>query len=179
MGYDLKSERLTLHKMTDQYFDFVVKLETRPENTKYEMGDIPKREDIIEECKEYIEAAKKLPQCEGIKYIVCNDKEEMIGTVSLQCNSESTKVWEIGYGFLSEYWGKGYASEATKLVIEFAFNKLGVHKLVAFINAENKRSVALAKRVGMIQELYMREARLIDDNWNDEYLFSLLKSDLK
>ena len=50
---------------------------------------------------------------------------------------------------------------------------------MAFINYENKRSVALVKRIGMVNEAHLREGRLVDGKWNDELLFTLLKTDLK
>lgn len=179
MELTLKTDRLSLKPITEQDFDFIVKLETRPENKEYEMEGILKRDIIIEGCKEFIEGEKMLPEDGGIKYIVCNEKNEMIGSVSLSCNWEKTKEWELGYIFLSEYWGKGYATEAVKSVINFAFKDLGIHKLMAFVNAENKRSVDLAKCIGMVDEGYMREARLVDGKWNDEFVFTLLKKDLE
>lgn len=63
-------------------------------------------------------------------------------------------------------------------VVDFAFNELLIHKLMAFINYENKNSTALARRIGMVQEGLMREARLIEGKWNDELVFTLLKEDL-
>lgn len=179
MKYNLKTDRLSLQEINKENFDFIITLETRVENKQYEMGHIPKSENIIKNCEKYIEASKKLPQCGAIKYVVSNDKNELVGTVSLRCNWERTKEWELGYIFLKEYWGNGYATESVKKVIEFAFKELGIHKLMAFVNAENKRGVSLAKRVGMVNEGEMREARLIDGKWNDECVFTLLKSDLK
>ena len=175
----LETERLLLRELTEEDFDFILELERRTESYKYEMGGMPEKDDVIEGCKWFVEKAKKLPECGGVKFIVCNKKGEMFGFVSLHCNWEKTKEWEIGYKFLIEYWGNGYASEATCKVIEFAFKELSIHKLMAFINYENKRSVALAKRIGMIQEGHMREARLIKEKWNDELVFALLKTDLE
>lgn len=179
MKLALETDRLLLREITEEDFNFIIKLETRPENQKYEMEGIPIKDNVIEDCKWFVEKAKMLPECGAIKYIVCNDKGNMIGTVSLICNWEKTKEWEIGYMFLSEYWGNGYATEAARKVIEFAFKELSIHKLMAFVNYENKRSIALAKRIGMIQEGYMREARLVNGKWNDELVFALLETDLK
>lgn len=179
MKIALETNRLLLRQITKKDIDFIVKLETRPENKRYETEGIPIHDNVIEDCKWFIDKANKLPACGAIKYIVANNKDELIGTVSLICNWEKTNEWEIGYVFFSEYWGNGYATEATKKVIEFAFKELSIHKLMAFINCENKRSVALAQRIGMKQEGHMREARLVDGKWNDEFVFTLLKSDLE
>jgi len=179
MGWNLKTDRLLLREINEENLDFLMELKTRPETNKYENGGIPSNDSIIEHCHLLIEKAELLPEEGAIMYAVYNAKDEMIGDVHLNCNWKETGEWEIGYGFLCEYWGNGYATEAVKTVIEFAFKKLHIHKLMAFINAENIRSVALAKRIGMVQEGHMREGRLVDGKWNDEFVFTLLKTDLK
>lgn len=173
----LKTNRLILREMTENDFEFLLKLETRPENKKYEMEGIQDRDSIIKECQWYLEEVNNLPKSGAIKFIVLIE-DTRIGFVSLKCNWEEVQEWEIGYSFLREYWGNGYASESTKRVIDFAFKDLLIHKLVAFINSENTASVSLTKRLGMVQEGYLREVRMINGKWNDEYVFALLKSDL-
>lgn len=179
MEWVLETERLLLREITKEDFDFILELEARAESYKYEMDGSPLNDEVIESCKYYIEAVKKLPEEGAIKFIVCNKKSEKIGAVSVWCNWEKTKEWEIGYKFLKEYWGNGYASEAAAKVVDFVFNELSIHKLMAFINYENKNSVVLAKGIGMVQEGHMREARLIERKWNDELVFTLLKADLE
>jgi len=176
--WGLETERLLLQEITEEDFDFIFELEARAESYKYEMEGKPEKDKVIESCKNYIKVVKKLPEEGAIKFIVCNKKGEKMGAVSVWCNWEKTKEWEIGYKFLKEYWGNGYASEAVRRVVGFAFNELSIHKLMAFINYENKNSVVLANRIGMVQEGHMREARFIEGKWNDELVFTLLKGDL-
>ena len=53
--------------------------------------------------------------------------------------------WKLSY----EYWGKGYASEASKEVLKFAFDVLKLDEVISFTAAINKRSISLMKRLGM------------------------------
>ncbi|MEA5039369.1 MAG: GNAT family N-acetyltransferase [Clostridiaceae bacterium] len=175
----LKAGGLLLRELTEEDAGFIFELETRPESCQYEMGGIPDRDVVSESCRQFIEKAKRLPENGAIKFVICNQAGERIGTVSLQCNWEATGEWEIGYRLLREYWGAGYASEAVRKAITFAFDTLSVHKLMAFINSQNTRSVALAKRMGMVQEARLREGKLVGGIWNDELVFALLRSDLK
>lgn len=178
MDFSLKTERLLLREIKEEDIHFLLRLETRQENSRYEPEGIPDADTVVEGCRRFMEKAKLLPDCGAVKFVVCKNEGEKLGTVTLRCNWEITKEWEIGYHFLREYWGAGYALESVRSVIEFAFEKISIHKLMAFINLENIRSVALAKRIGMVQEGHMREARLVGGKWNDELVFSLLKSDL-
>jgi ribosomal-protein-alanine N-acetyltransferase len=57
---------------------------------------------------------------------------------------------EIGWRLAKKYWGKGYASEAAALVLDFAFSELRVAEVVSFTSVTNKKSLTVMKRLGMI-----------------------------
>ena len=50
---------------------------------------------------------------------------------------------------------------------------------MAFTNANNKESIALLKRIGMIEEARLREVRMSDGIYCDEMVYSLLKREIK
>ena len=56
--------------------------------------------------------------------------------------------FEIGWTLRSEYWGRGYATEAVKRCIENAFTELDRSHISSFIAPENMRSIHVAERVG-------------------------------
>lgn len=56
--------------------------------------------------------------------------------------------FEIGWALRSECWGRGYATEAVKRCIEYAFTELDRSHLSSFIAPENTRSIHVAERVG-------------------------------
>lgn len=58
-----------------------------------------------------------------------------IGLVKIRSYSEYRKSWEIGYAILLEYGGQGYGSEAAKLLLQFAFEKLDAHKVIGMCNS--------------------------------------------
>jgi ribosomal-protein-alanine N-acetyltransferase len=102
-----------------------------------------------------------------------------IGEVHFTCNWRETHEWEIGYKFLKEYWGAGFASEAVSAVINHAFKNFNVNRIVAFLNSKNKRSAALCERIGMLKECCLREAKLVKGIYYDEYIFSALKREFE
>ncbi len=55
---------------------------------------------------------------------------------------------ELSFAFGKEYWGKGYATEACKPVIEYAFKELRIPRLVGGADYRNLRSARLQKRLG-------------------------------
>ncbi|MDB5747594.1 MAG: family acetyltransferase [Massilia sp.] len=56
---------------------------------------------------------------------------------------------DIGYGFASAYWGKGYAHEAASAVLAYAVEELGVKRIVATVRAGNAPSIALLNKLGL------------------------------
>lgn len=56
---------------------------------------------------------------------------------------------EVGYRYLTEYWGMGIGTEAAKACVDFARHDLKVTKLVALIIPENIGSIKVAERIGM------------------------------
>lgn len=56
--------------------------------------------------------------------------------------------FEIGWALRSEYWGRGYATEAVKRCIDYAFTELDRDHISSFIAPENTRSIRVAERVG-------------------------------
>jgi RimJ/RimL family protein N-acetyltransferase len=59
---------------------------------------------------------------------------------------------EVGYRLARDKWGKGYATEAAQSVRDYAFHTLGVKRLIAMIDPENKASIRVARKLGMRYE---------------------------
>ncbi len=57
---------------------------------------------------------------------------------------------EIGWRLAKEYWGKGYATEAAQVALEFAFNNLGLSEVISFTSKQNSRSSSVMQRLSMI-----------------------------
>jgi RimJ/RimL family protein N-acetyltransferase len=55
---------------------------------------------------------------------------------------------EVGWSLISDYWGRGYATEAAMASIDFAFRELGQEQVISLILPENTASVAVAIRCG-------------------------------
>jgi len=170
----IATNRLLLTPMNESEIDFILMLEEQFESYKYDSDNAPISDEVIKRCQWFIERVQALPNEGAIRWIVRKDNV-MIGEVHFICNWEKTHEWEIGYKFLKEHWGAGLASEAVKAVIQYAFIHFNVNRIVAFLNAENNRSAALAERIGMLKEGRLREVKLVNGIYYDEYAFSILK----
>ncbi|UCE93200.1 MAG: GNAT family N-acetyltransferase [Flavobacteriaceae bacterium] len=95
-----------------------------------------------------------------------NDKT-FIGVAGL-IHREGLEHVDIGYGFLPEFRGKGYAFEAAKSIFEYGLNELKIEKILAIVNPANKASIHLLEKLGL---RYEKMVRLPDED-KDIMLFS-------
>ncbi len=56
---------------------------------------------------------------------------------------------DIGFRFFQEEWGNGYATESSKAVISYAFDVLGIDRLVGRVAQENLTSIRVLEKLGM------------------------------
>lgn len=101
----------------------------------------------------------------------------VIGDVVLFFQSREHRGGEVGWVFHPDYSGRGYATEATHAVLHLAFDRLGLHRVMARVDARNDASLRLAERLGM-----RREARLVKNEWfkgawSDEIDLALLEDE--
>ena len=174
MDHTLRTARLSLSPLEESDTAFLKGLFARPEAYQYESTEAKAAGEIERECLWYREKTQALPDDGAIRWIV-RYNDARIGEVHVRCKWAQTSDWEIGWYFLPEYWGNGFATEAGKAVVRHAFAYFKINRLAAFLNAENQRSAALAERIGMTREGRLREVRLIDDVYYDELVFSVLR----
>ena len=104
--------------------------------------------------------------------------DEVIGSIGLFNINESGQC-ELGYSIGSAWWGKGYATEAAKAVLEFAFKKIQVHRIYASHHIENTASENVLKKIGMYYEGTMRDGQKNQDGtYSDLKLYAVLVTDL-
>jgi RimJ/RimL family protein N-acetyltransferase len=75
----------------------------------------------------------------------------MIGLIQLQDEDENlTQDYEIGWHLKKSAWGKGYATEAAKAILDYGFEVLKLTTIYAVARPENTASLRLIQRLGMI-----------------------------
>lgn len=82
----------------------------------------------------------------------------------------------IGYSLDGESQGRGLMTEALEAVIDYGFNGLELHRVMANYRPENTRSGAVLERLGFAKEGYAKDYLFIDGAWRDHVLTSLVRS---
>jgi RimJ/RimL family protein N-acetyltransferase len=101
----------------------------------------------------------------------------LVGDVMLFYQSAQHSGGEIGYVFHPDFTGNGYATEACAAVLNLAFDTfsgLGLHRVVARMDARNNASERMARRLGMRREAHFLSNEWFKGAWADLVVYALL-----
>ena len=109
--------------------------------------------------------------------IVLKDSDELVGAISLMHIDWANKNAEIGYWLGKKYWGRGFMTEATKLTLRFAFEKLGLHRVYAHLFEENIGSKRVLEKCGFKLEGILRDHTYKHNMWHNRLVFGILSQE--
>ncbi len=84
----------------------------------------------------------------GFFAIFLRDAVELVGFCGLRVFEDGEQV-ELLYGVRPDHWGSGIANEAATEVLRYAFERVGVDRVIAATDTPNQRSVSVLQRLGM------------------------------
>ena len=176
----LTTERLIIRPYTKNDFEDYYLFMSLPETYRFEPGQPISLSDAKKFCREF--DGKMAP---GFFAAELNENRKVIGHVSFfPKGPPDFKTWEVGYIFNPTYQNKGYATEATKAVIRYAFNELGAHRVTAGCSPDNIGSWKVLEKCGMKREGLEKKNFLHHDEngnpvWFDSYSYAILDEELK
>ncbi|KJJ86085.1 acetyltransferase (GNAT) domain protein [Candidatus Omnitrophus magneticus] len=128
----------------------------------------------IELTRKYVESVDNLDNIAAFA-ILAKDTGKHIGNTSLGNIS-----WENNSGEISiligekSYWGKGVAKETYRLLIEYGFNQLFLHRLYSGMTVRNKAMIKVAESSGMSKEGIFKEAFYKDGIYVDIVMYGII-----
>ncbi len=84
---------------------------------------------------------------------------------------------EMGYDLDPSFWSKGIMTEALAAIIQYGFDRMGLHRIEVLISHHNKRSQKLIRRLGFKREGVLRDHYFVEGRFSDDVIFSLLKKE--
>jgi len=100
---------------------------------------------------------------------------KLIGMINYHRRDRRERRVDVGWMTLPRVQGKGYMTEAGRALLRHLFDRLKIHKVEALIRAENKPSVALAKRLGFrLEGGPIRDRWFKDGAWHSVMLYGLI-----
>jgi RimJ/RimL family protein N-acetyltransferase len=100
-----------------------------------------------------------------------------IGIFQIRALEPDFGTAEWGFAVGSTFWGTGVFQDGAELVVDFAFETLGVHRLEARAAAVNGRGNGALRKIGAVQEGVLRKSFLRNGQYHDQVLYAIVDDD--
>jgi aminoglycoside 6'-N-acetyltransferase len=101
---------------------------------------------------------------------------QLIGDCAAVPQADDPRQCEMGFTIAPGYQGRGYATEAVRLLAGYLFGR-GKHRITASCDARNAASAAVLERLGMRREGHLRQSTWAKGEWTDDLLYGLLRDE--
>lgn len=162
----LETERLLLREMRHDDAASLFEMDANTNVHKYLWN---KPTTSIDEINESINLVRKQYETNNIGrfVMILKNTNKLIGWAGLKFNTievnNRNHFYDIGYRLNENYWGKGYASEASFAWLDYGFNTMGILMMNASAHSQNIASNKILQKIGMIEcEKYLEDGIL----WN-------------
>lgn len=168
VGEDIYLEGLSKKHVSERYAGWLNDKDVCREN-RHGKGN-----NTIEMTERYVESVDEADTIAAFA-IMTKKEHRHVGNICLE-----NILWENSSGEISiligekDMWGKGIATEAYKLIIDYGFNMLGMHRLYSGMTARNKAMIKVVEKIGMLYEGISKEALFKDGVYLDIARYAII-----
>ena len=166
----LHGQHVALRDFTDADDDAAHALVGDPAVTDHLSFAVKSKPQTAEMISGIVTRAGQVPRTEY--YLAIELDHEVIGFGRLGLSG--VQAAKLGYAIRADQWGRGYATDAVRALVSFAFRDLGLHRVSAAIGPENGASIGVVKRAGFTYEGRLRDHVHTNGAWRDSQLYSVL-----
>jgi RimJ/RimL family protein N-acetyltransferase len=138
------------------------------------MGSVEEQPTIEEEFDWYI---RRREDPESVLWTIETPDGILLGTTELRLSPENMRA-EVGISILDRtQWGKGYGTEAMRLVLDYAFDELELNRVELTTDAENARAIRSYEKCGFAREGLLRRHRVFEGVVGDTLVMAILREE--
>jgi [ribosomal protein S5]-alanine N-acetyltransferase len=170
----LQSERLRLRPFTDADRDALFALHSNARVLRY--WDSPPWEDRARADRFLATCRQMADEGTGARLALDRTSDDaFIGWIGLSRWNPDFRSAALGYCLDEPAWGHGYATEAARAVLRWAFDTLDLNRVQAEADTRNIASARVLEKVGFVREGTLREDCIVDGDVSDSWVFGLLR----
>lgn len=171
---ELSGRRVVLRRFRPEDVAEFVAYRSRAEVARYQGWDAPYP---LEEGERFIaQIMTAHPDTPGEWFqfaVVLRATGQLVGDCAVMPRADDPSQCEIGFTIAPRYQGRGYATEAVRLLVGYLFAR-GKHRVTACCDARNTASAAVLERLAMRREGHLRQNTWAKGEWTDDLLYALL-----
>ncbi len=173
----IQTERLVLRDFEEADWPAVHEYAGNAEVARFQQWGPNSETETQEFIKQVIRRRQEVPRLQYELAITLASSGSLIGGCGIHITGLKNREGNLRCFLNSAFWNYGYAQETTRALIRFGFKVLNLHRLYATCAPANMYSERVLISAGMKKEGYIREHKLVKDQWRDSWLYSILEQE--
>lgn len=171
LALPVKTARLTLRDFVLSDFDAIYAYSSDPKVTKYLFFGPRDRDSTADYLEGLLASQVESPRLRFELAVQESASGKVIGACDL--SYIESNVVDLGYMLGLPDWGKGYATEIARALVDAAFSDLRAERVISTVDVNNRASIHVLEKIGMRWEAVFRKHRRAKNRWWDCHLFIL------
>jgi RimJ/RimL family protein N-acetyltransferase len=171
---EFETQRLILREFKVEDWAEVLAYQSDPRYMQFYTFACRSVDNVKDFIQMFLDQQEQQPRTKFQLAVTLKSNGRLIGNCGVRLEKPDALKGDIGYEMSPEHWGQGYATEAARMMVDFGFVKLHLHRIWAECVADNQRSVRVLKKLGMRLEGRLRENHYFRGQWWDTLVFGLL-----
>jgi RimJ/RimL family protein N-acetyltransferase len=176
--WPLETERLLLRPFEENDLDALYAIHADEKNVRYLYNEVRTREEVHALLARKRAGAAVSGEGEWLSAAAVERVSgELVADVSLLWASEIHQQGEIGFIVHPAHQGHGFATEAARPLLAFAFETLRLHRVYGRVEPRNVGSARVLEKLGMRKEAHLIENEWVKGEWQSEAIYAMLARD--
>nr|WP_274636857.1 GNAT family N-acetyltransferase [Microbacterium bovistercoris] len=172
----VSGERVKLDLLRQSDFEALYAMDSDPRQFRYEIESPLSRDEVAARLTRGVTATRLEKPGDYLYPAIRDMNGSFLGTTYLELKGDvESRTAEIGISLTRAAQGKGYAIEATQLLLDLAFVKLRLHRVYAELHVGNVASSRICEHLLMRREAHVIEGRWVKGQWIDWASYAILE----
>jgi RimJ/RimL family protein N-acetyltransferase len=173
--WPLETERLTLRPYQQGDFDALYALQSNEEVVRWLYNEPRTSDEVRENLQRKITGSELRAEGDWLSVaVVVRESGVTVGDIALHWVSERDRTAEVGFTFLPAHHGHGYATEAARAIVGWAFDA-GFRRVIGRAEPRNVASARVLEKLGMRLEAHLVENEWVKGEWQSEVDYAILE----
>ena len=173
--WPLETERLTLRPLVEDDFEAMHAMRSSPEVARYLYQEPATPEETRDRLTRLIGNIEWTKEDDWFSAAAVERASGItVGDLAFHWVSERDKTAEIGFVVDPRHQGKGFATEGSRALIDWAFAIAGMHRVIGRLEARNTASARVLEKLGMRLEAHFVENEWVKGEWSSELVYAVL-----
>ncbi|MFW9877957.1 MAG: GNAT family N-acetyltransferase [Candidatus Thorarchaeota archaeon] len=170
----IEGDHVTLNPANSEHIELYAKWMNEPQCRKYVRHKMPQ---TIDELKKMFEPKKEAVKDEIFFEIWHKNEKKPVGYAKLFMIQWFTRNAHLYFMIDPNYWGQNIGTEVGKLLLDYSFKELNLHKITVRLFESNKSSLRVAEKIGFKHEITLKKEVYVDGEHVDVLEYVIFKDD--